>query len=137
VEVTVALVDKHKGEHGVEPILTTLADTPVAIAPSTYYAHKTRPASPRQLADAGAVALIARVHRDNYVVYGARKVWHEMHRLGHTDVARCTVELLMRSNGLRGIPREKEAVRTTIPAGDAVPEDRVNRSFKATAPNQL
>jgi putative transposase len=136
MEVTVGFVDEHRGEHGVEPILTTLADTPVGIAPSTYYAHKTRPASARQLADVGAVALIARVHRDNYGVYGARKVWHELHRLGHTDVARCTVERLMRSNGLRGIPREK-AIRTTIPAGDALPEDKVNRSFTAAAPNQL
>jgi putative transposase len=134
--VSVGFVDAHKDEHGVEPILSTLAGTPVGIAPSTYYAHKSRPASARQLSDLTAVALIASVHAENYGVYGARKVWHELHRQGHTGIARCTVERLMRANGLRGVPREK-TVRTTIAARDALPEDKVNRNFTATAPNQL
>ena len=59
-------VAAHKDEHGVEPILTTLADTPVGIAPSTYYAAKSRPASSRALADAGLVPVIAKVHAENY-----------------------------------------------------------------------
>ena len=134
--MSVGFVDAHKDEHGVEPILSTLAGTPVGIAPSTYYAHKSRPASARQLSDLTAVALIASVHAENYGVYGARKVWHELHRQGHTGIARCTVERLMRANGLRGVPREK-TVRTTIAARDALPEDKVNRNFTATAPNQL
>jgi putative transposase len=133
--VSVGFVDAHKGEHGVEPILTTLAGTPVGIAPSTYYAAKTRPASARALYDAGLAPIIATIHRDNYGVYGARKVWHQLIRDGHT-VARCTVERLMRVNGLRGVSRAKTP-RTTVPAKDSFPEDRVNRSFTAVAPNQL
>ena len=87
--------------------------------------------------DLALVCVIARIHAENYGVYGARKVWHTLKREGHTDVARCTVERLMRINGLRGIAREK-APRTTKPAGrDDIPEDLVNREFVATAPNML
>ena len=134
--MSVDFVDAHKGEHGVEPILTTLAGTPAGIAPSTYYAAKQRPASRRALSDAGLVPLIAKVHRENYGVYGARKVWHQLIRDGHSDVARCTVERLMRVNGLRGISKVKSP-RTTVPSRDALPQDRVNRSFTAAAPNRL
>ena len=70
--MSVGFVDAHKGEHGVEPILTTLAGTPVGIAPSTYYSAKKRPASARALDDAGLAPIIAKIHRDNYGVYGAR-----------------------------------------------------------------
>ena len=77
-----------------------------------------------------------RVHQANYGVYGVRKVWHELRRQGHTDVARCTVERLMRINGLRGVSKAK-APRTTIPAGAPTPEDKVNRQFTAQAPDRL
>ena len=136
MEVRVGFVDTHQDEHGVEPILTTLADTPVGVAPSTYYAAKSRPASSRALADAGLVPVIAKVHAENYGVYGARKVWHQLRREGHEDVARCTVERLMRINGLRGVCKVKTP-RTTVPAKDAFPEDKVNRAFTAAAPDQL
>ena len=53
------------------------------------------------------------------------------------DIARCTVERLMREHGLHGVTRGQN--RTTIhdPAPDpaqACPDDRVNREFTATAP---
>jgi putative transposase len=134
--VRAGFVDAHQDEHGVEPILTTLTDTPVGIAPSTYYAARTRPASARALADAGLVPLIAKVHAENYGVYGARKVWHQLRREGHGDVARCTVERLMRINGLRGVSKVKSP-RTTVPGRDVFPEDQVNRAFTASAPDQL
>jgi putative transposase len=80
--------------------------------------------------------VIERVHAANYGVYGARKVHAELNRQGHR-VARCTVERLMRRAGLRGISRAK-GPRTTIPGTepDCRP-DLVERSFTATAPNQL
>lgn len=136
MEVRAGFVEAHKDEHGVEPILTTLAGTPVGIAPSTYYAARSRPASARALTDAGLVPVIAKIHAENYGVYGARKVWHQLRREGHEDVARCTVERLMRLNGLRGVSKVK-APRTTIPATNLFPEDRVNRAFTAAAPNEL
>jgi transposase InsO family protein len=79
---------------------------------------------------------IQRVWQANMQVYGADKVWRQMKREG-LAVARCTVERLMRSQGLRGVMRGK-VVRTTV--GDsraARPLNRVNRVFKADRPNQL
>ena len=61
-----------------------------------------------------------RIHEENYSVYGARKVWRQMKREGF-DVARCTVERLMRSLGLRGVIRGKPVRTTTSNKGDFCP----------------
>jgi len=69
-------------------------------------------------------------------VYGARKVWRRIHREG-VVVARCTVERLMRLEGLKGVVRG-EKKRTTIPDEDAArPADLVDRSFEADRPDRL
>jgi putative transposase len=75
------------------------------IAPSSYHAAKARPTCDRVIRDAELLAQIRRVHGDNYGVYGARKVWHQLRREGLT-VARCTAERLMKAAGLRGVVRE-------------------------------
>jgi putative transposase len=64
------------------------------------------------------------VHADNYGVYGARKVWLQLHR-ENIPVARCTVERLMKANGLHGVFRGAK-IRTTKPDRAAArPEDLV------------
>ncbi|TCO80456.1 helix-turn-helix protein [Plasticicumulans lactativorans] len=79
---------------------------------------------------------IERVWQANLHVYGADKVWRQLNRDG-IAVARCTVERLMRRQGLRGVMRGK-VVRTTIRDSKAAcPLDRVNRQFKAERPHQL
>jgi transposase InsO family protein len=79
---------------------------------------------------------IERVWRGNMQVYGADKVWRQLGREGMT-VARCTVERLMRRQGLRGVVRGK-VVRTTVSDPKSpCPLDRVNRQFRAERPNQL
>ena len=88
----VRFIDEKKAEFGVEPIVTELKAAGVAIAPSTYYAAKSRPPSTRTITDAARTEQIKVVHQVNMSVYGARKVWAEMHRTGH-PVARCTVEI--------------------------------------------
>jgi len=58
------------------------------------------------------------------------------HREG-IEVARCTVERLMRQTGLKGVIRGKR-IRTTVPDDLADrPMDLVQRDFTATRPNQL
>ena len=132
----VAFVDSQKEQHGVQPVLQALERTPAQIAPSTYYAAKARPASARTVHDTELTALIERIHRENYDVYGVRKIWHELHRRGE-PVARCTVERLMRQAGLRGLLRDKSP-RTTRPAAETGrPGDLVKRDFTAVRPNQL
>ena len=106
------------------------------IAPSTYYAVKARPTCDRVIRDAELLTQIRRVHEDNYGVYGARKVWLQLRREG-IQVARCTVERLMKTDGLRGVVRGAK-IRTTKPDPAAArPEDLVERQFTARRPNQL
>src|SRR3546814_18311038 len=70
------------------------------------------------------------------LVYGADKVWRQLQR-ERFEVARCTVERLMRQMGIQGARRGKK-VRTTISDPTApCPLDRVNRQFRADRPNQL
>lgn len=132
----VEFVDSQREQHGVQPVLEALKQTPAQIAPSTYYAAKSRPESARAVRDLVLAEQIEQVHEDNYSVYGARKVWAELNRQG-TDVARCTVERLMRENGLRGLLRDKSP-RTTRPAAETGrPSDLVERDFTATRRNEL
>jgi putative transposase len=132
----VDFVDSQQAEHGVQPVLQALEGTPAQIAPSTYYAAKARPRSARSRRDAELTAMIEKIHAENYGVYGARKIWHELLRRG-VRVARCTVERLMRAAGLRGLLRDKSP-RTTRPAAETDrPRDLVRRDFTAVGPNQL
>ena len=85
----IAYIHAHKDRYGVEPICRVLP-----IAPSTYYAATRRPASARAVRDAKLKAEIARLYAEHFGVYGARKVWRQLHREGN-PVARCTVERLM------------------------------------------
>ena len=127
----VEFVDTHRDEHGVEPICRELQ-----FAPSTYYAHMSRPPSARSLRDAELTEQITRIHEENYGVYGARKIHAELLR-EDTRVARCTVERLMKKAGLQGVTRAK-APRTTKPAlATSRPADLVDRHFVADAPNRL
>jgi transposase InsO family protein len=132
----IAFVDDHRGEYGVEPICRVLP-----IAPSTYRAHAARRADPstappRVQRDAMLKAHVRRVWDENFQVYGVRKVWRQLGREG-IDVARCTVARLMREMGLQGAARGK-TVRTTISDKAApCPRDKVNREFRAPAPNRL
>ena len=102
-------IDAHRDIFGVEPICQVLA-----IAPSTYYAAKSRPPSARALRDAELKPSISRVHAGNFAVYGTRKVWRQLCREG-VEVGRDRVARLMGELGLCGATRTKK-VRTTIPA---------------------
>jgi putative transposase len=127
----IAYIDEFKHRYGVEPICRVLP-----IAPSTYYAATRRPASARAVRDAKLKAEIARVHAEHFGVYGARKVWRQLHREG-SAVARCTVERLMGELGLEGVRRGKPRRTTVADAGAPRPADLVERNFSATRPNQL
>jgi putative transposase len=133
----IAFIDAHRGQFGVQPVCRVLTGHGVVIAPSTYYAARKRPPPARAVRDARLTAEIKRVHKESGEVYGAGKVWLQLHR-EHISCARCTVERLMRSAGLRGVRRGRR-IRTTIPADRRAgwPPDLVNRDFHAAAPNRL
>jgi transposase InsO family protein len=131
-----AFIDAHRDQYGVEPICAQLP-----IAPSTYYEYRVRQNDPSRIPprvqrDTELCGSIRRVWEENFRAYGARKVWRQLNR-EHIRVARCTVERLMRREGLCGLVRGRRK-RTTIPAEVADrPLDRVQRQFVANRPNQL
>jgi putative transposase len=133
----VAFIDDHRDGYGVEPVCGLLQ-----IAPSTYYEAKARQVDPTRLPartqrDHGLCPEIERVWKENRSVYGARKVWLQLRREGF-EVARCTVERLMRKMGLRGAVRGRGYKVTTIADESAErPADLVHRDFSADRPNQL
>ena len=137
--MVVAFIDAHRDRFGVEPICRVLTEHVVKTAPSSYYAHKTRPPSARSLSDAALLVHIRRIYHDRKLgrgLYGARKVWLQLRRDG-IPAARCTVERLMRQAGLRGVRRGRQFVTTRPDSAAARPPDLVNRHFHAARPNAL
>ena len=121
---------------GVEPIFKVLREAGLQVAPSTYYATKTRRPSARTQRDVELRPVLRRLWEDNYRVYGARKLWKAAHRAG-LDVGRDQVTRLMRVEGIEGARRTKR-VRTTRPEpGMPRHPDLVGRDFTSAAPNQL
>jgi len=127
----ITFIDDHKAIHGVQPICRTLQ-----IAPSSYYAARTRPPSARATRDEELGVDIARIHKLNYAVYGARKLWHALQREG-TKVGRDQVGRLMHVLGLAGAVRGKTKRTTVASELSPRPADLVDRVFAAPAPNRL
>ena len=133
----VTFIDEHRDVYGVEPMCSVLP-----IAPSTYYLHRGRAEDPdrrpdREKRDEDLRPKIERVWNDNHAVYGADKVWRQLVR-EQVEVARCTVERLMRDMGLHGAVRGRAFKVTTVADENAMrPPDLVHREFTATRPNQL
>jgi len=132
----VSFIDDHWEQYGVEPICEVLP-----IAPSTYHRHRLERRCPerrsaRAKRDEVLSVEVKRVHEESRGLYGARKVWQQLRR-EDAEIPRCTVERLMRLQGLQGVVRGRKT-RTTFPA-DTVdrPDDLVQREFVAMAPNQL
>jgi putative transposase len=123
---------------GVEPICRVLSEHGWQIAPSGYWAAKARPVSARDRRDEQLVKMIYEIRGEDYnEVYGADKMWRELNRRG-CRVARCTIERLMRRQGLSGVVRGRRKVRTTVadPANQRA-SDLVRRDFTAPAPNRV
>jgi putative transposase len=123
--------DEHRPAYRVEPICKALQ---IAVRPLVPCGRQRNPAmlSARVQRDQRLMPNIERVWPSNLHGYGADKIWKQLQREGvavAVAVARCTVERLLRRQGLRGVMRGK-VVRTTV--GDAkasCPLDRVNRVF--------
>jgi putative transposase len=132
----IAFIDDHREAFGVEPICKVLP-----IAPSTYREHAARRADPAKLSarakrDVSLKVEIRRVFAENFAVYGVRKVWRQLRREGF-DIARCTVERLMRNMDLRGVIRGKPVKTTVSDKAAPCPLDHVKRQFRAPRPNVL
>ena len=128
-------IDEHGSELGVEAICKHLP-----IVPSTYYRIKAvesdpEKASVRSKRDLFLSKKIMEFWEQSGKRYGAVKIWHDM-LAANIKVARCTVVRLMKAMGIQGITRGKVKTTKSDPARPC-PEDKVNREFKALAPNRL
>lgn len=129
--MSVAFIDAHRDRWPVAVMCRVLE-----LNERSYYAAKTRPASARSVTDEQWRLEIRRVYNANYRVYGARRVWRQLQREGH-EVARCTVERLMRDMGLVGVRRGRRPFTTVADHTAPRPPDLVDRRFVAERPNQL
>lgn len=144
----IAFITEHKDHRvadglrwGVEPLCTVLTEHGITISPSTYYEWVNRQPTAQQLRDEQVTALILAERQDPKTgkfasTLGSRKMWLRLRGKGH-DVARCTVERLMRENGWEGAAYGNKH-RTTVqdPTHVRFP-DLVDRNFSPTAPNRL
>ena len=124
-------IEAHRDRFGVEPICRELQ-----VVPSTYYAARCRPPSVRQVRDEALKVKLRHVHAEHFGVYGARKLWRQLHREG-VPAARCTIERLMGEIGLAGAVRGKPRRTTIADETVARPADLVQRHFDATTANRL
>jgi putative transposase len=131
VEVIVDFIDENRKELGVEPICRDLQ-----VAPSTYYAAKSRPPSARAVRDAVMIPILLALWQANYSVYGAHKLWKAAQRASH-EIGRDQVARLMRQAGIRGVKRGRRVITTK--RDDTAPRspDLVKRNFTAERPNAL
>ena len=129
-------MDRYRDAYGVEPVCRLLQ-----IAPSGYRRRVQQRGGPwlrckRSQSDVQHCSDTQRVWHANWQVYGAVKVWKQMHREG-LPIARCTLQRLIRRLGLEGVRRGKK-IRTTQPdSARPCPLDLVNRQFNAERPDQL
>ena len=111
------------------------------IAPSTFYARAAIDRAPdlasdRAKRDKVDKENIQRVFNSSGGRYGARKVWHALWR-ERKDIARCTVERLMKAMEIQGVVRGGKVITTNPDTAQPCPDDKVNREFVAPTPNRL
>ncbi|MFE6647403.1 IS3 family transposase [Nocardioides sp. NPDC057772] len=134
----IRFIDEHRDHFGVEAICRVLgAAVRGFITSRGYRAAKTRVPSARRLRDGLLKPEVARLHAENYGVYGVRKMHALLKRQGW-DIGRDQTARLMRELDLRGVKRSKKTF-TTRPdkTGAALPKDLVNRDFTAPGPGRL
>jgi putative transposase len=134
--VIVEYIDQHREVFGVEPICSTLNTAGCSIAPSTYYAARSRPVSVRRQRDQRLMPILLALWVANYRVYGARKLWLAARRAGH-EIGRDQVARLMRELGIRGARRGRRVWTTKPDPAAARAPDLVCRNFTAERPNAL
>src|SRR5499427_6859446 len=111
-EMRFRLIEDHQGIWPVRVMCDALS-----VSPSGYYAWRSRPDSPRQIANRDLLADIRRVHAQHQERYGAPRVHAELRAAGQT-VSRKRVERVMRQHGLRArAPRRYRLCRTTDETG--------------------
>ena len=116
--------------------VTILCDV-LGVSPAGYYAWRSRPESPRSVANRDLVDDIKRVHLDTHGRYGSPRIYAELKAQGR-GVSRGRIERLMRRHGIRAIMARPRRVRTTDSRHDfPIAPNLLKRNFTAIAPNRI
>jgi len=121
----------HEKDHGVAAMSSTLG-----VSRSGYYRYRRGQRSSRALQDEQLSEQIIEIHRDSRQTYGSARIVTELkNRQIHTGKNR--IARLMRQAGIRGVSRQRKAVRTTrtdpkLPVGANLLKNR-----KVDGPNQV
>ena len=84
----------------------------LSVSPSGYYAWRSRPESPRAIANRDLLSDIRRVHADHRGRYGAPRIHAELRAAGQT-LSRKRIERVMRRHGIRAqVPRRYRVCTT-------------------------
>ena len=134
----IRFIDEYRNRFSVEFICKTLKKNRAGgfITSRGYRQSKARGVSARRLRDAVLVERISAIHRDNYGIYGVRKMWHALHRDG-IDIGREQTARLMRLAGVSGKGKGRSPMTTRTPQRPDLRPDLVEREFKAEGPNKL
>ena len=109
----------------------------LGVSPSSYYAWRSRPESPRKIANRELLVDIRRVHTDHRGRYGAPRIHAELRAEGRT-VSRKRVERIMRRHGIRArVPRRYRVCTTDSKHSLPVAANLLDRNFVAEKPNQV
>jgi len=125
------VIDHLRKDFGVEPVCRELE-----LSVSAYRARKSRPPSARFCRDQETLGHIRQIHDKSLGTYGAYRVYKQLRREGR-QVARCTVERLMRAHGIEGVVRGRKRKTTVADPAASRPADLVNRRFIADRPDAL
>lgn len=107
----------------------------LGVSSAGYYAWKKRPISPRTLRHIWLSGEIAEVHKESGGTYGSLRVTAELRHGRGIVVGHNAVEMLMRRQGLRGLPRRKLPKGAKV--GNYASLDLVRRDFTVRAPDRL
>jgi transposase-like protein len=109
----------------------------LSVSPSGYYAWRSRPQSPRKIANRALLGDIQRVHARHWGRYGAPRIHAELRAEGQT-VGRKRIELVMRQHGIRArAPRRYRVCTTDSKHSLPVAPNLLDQNFVANRPNQV
>lgn len=134
----ITFIDTYRDRFSVEFICTTLNAHLEGgfITSRGYRQHKHRGVSQRHLRDTTLIEVIKEVYESNYRVYGERKIWRVLKRMG-IPIGREQTARLMRIAGIKGKRKQKNPVTTRPAKNKNYHPDLVQRDFYPDAPCKL
>jgi putative transposase len=120
---------------GVWPVRVMCAS--LSVSPSGFYAWRSRPQSPRGIANRELLVKIQRVHAQHRERYGAPRIHAELRAEGYT-VSRKRVERVMHQHGIRArAPRRYRVCTTDSKHSLPVAENLLEQNFVANRADQV